>query len=111
MADFDVDITTWVNKAKEKTGAAPMAIAHAAVDRLKELTPVETGTLRAGWQVEQISEGEIAIENNVVYARRINDGFVGRDSLGRYYDQAGQHMVEQVLAELPQIAAKVVDEL
>ena len=46
------------------------------------------------------------IINNVEYARRINSGFTGRDSLGRYYDQPGQHMIEQVIAEMPAIASK-----
>lgn len=30
----------------------------------------------------------------VPYARRINNGFVGRDSLGRYYNQSGYFFVE-----------------
>lgn len=30
----------------------------------------------------------------VPYARRINSGFVGRDSLGRYYNQSGYFFVE-----------------
>ncbi len=111
MADFEVDISTWVRKAKDRAAVAPMAIAQAMATRLKELTPVVTGRLRAGWQVEQKSDTEIVISNNVEYARRINDGFVGADSLGRVFDQKGRHMVEQVIVETPQIAAQVVKDL
>ena len=111
MADtFEADISRWVEKARRRTDAAPLAIANAAAERVKELTPVVTGRLRAGWQVE-VDGKNVLITNNVEYARRINDGFVGTDSLGRKYDQVGQHMVEQVIAELPDIAAKAVDGL
>lgn len=107
MADFETDISRWVERARNQTLAAE-AIVHAAAERLKELTPVVTGTLRAGWQVEQIGPNQWAITNNVEYARRINDGFIGTDSLGRQYDQDGQHMVEQVIAEMPTIAQRVI---
>lgn len=111
MPDFEVSIDQWVQKARDRSNQAAAAIAHAAAERLKELTPVVTGTLRAGWQVEQIGPDKWAIVNNVVYARRINYGFVGQDSLGRNYDQRGVHMVEQVIQELPDIAKRAVDNL
>lgn len=37
------------------------------------------------------------------YARRLNYGFVGEDSLGRTYNQAGRHFVEAVAQRWPQI--------
>lgn len=46
-----------------------------------------------------------------VYARRLNSGFVGEDSLGRSYNQTGRHFVEHAIAQWPSIvkgaAAKV----
>lgn len=33
---------------------------------------------------------------NATYARRLNYGFTGMDSLGRYYNQAGRFWIEQV---------------
>lgn len=109
--DFSVKISQWVEKAKSKSSQAAPAIVYAAAERLQELTPVVTGTLRAGWQVQQVGPYEWEITNNVAYARRINDGFIGKDSLGRYYDQSGYHMVEQVIAEMPAIAEKAIGEL
>lgn len=40
-----------------------------------------------------------------VYARRQNYGFVGADSLGRVYNQAGNYFVEGAIAQWPQIVA------
>jgi hypothetical protein len=111
MADFLVDISRWAEKAGVVIDGAPQAIAEAARERLQELTPVVTGNLRAGWQVAQVGPAELEIINNVVYARRVNNGFVGQDSLGRSYDQAGHHMVEQVIAEMPEIAKNAVDQI
>lgn len=46
-----------------------------------------------------------------VYARRLNYGFVGEDSLGRTYNQTGRQFVEHAIEQWPQIvqgaAAKV----
>ncbi|WP_288075987.1 hypothetical protein [Pseudomonas sp.] len=45
-----------------------------------------------------------------VYARRMNYGFVGADSLGRVYNQSGNHFVEGAIAKWPQIVAQAVRE-
>jgi len=50
----------------------------------------------------------ITIINPVVYARRVEYGYVGEDSLGRHYNQQGRHMVGQTIAEMPQIAANAI---
>lgn len=39
------------------------------------------------------------------YARRIEAGFTGTDSLGRFYAQAGQHFVGAAAAQFPQFVA------
>lgn len=44
------------------------------------------------------------------YARRMNSGFVGADSLGRVYDQAGNYFVEGAIAKWPQLVAQAVRE-
>lgn len=46
-----------------------------------------------------------------VYARRVNNGFVGADSLGRVYSQQGAHFVEGAIAEWPSIVARAAAEL
>lgn len=44
------------------------------------------------------------------YARRMNYGFVGADSLGRVYNQSGNHFVEGAIAKWPQLVAQAVRE-
>lgn len=110
MAEFELDIGRFVDAAKGKLEDAPRAIAEGLLERVKELTPVDTGRLRAGWQLEKDDEGYV-ISNNVVYAKRVNFGFNGTDSLGRHYEQNGHHMVEQTMAEADDIAKKALDNL
>lgn len=55
--------------------------------------PVLTGTLRRSihHEVHHSQGGATAeIGTDVPYGRRIEEGFVGADALGRVYDQAGQ---------------------
>lgn len=44
------------------------------------------------------------------YARRMNFGFVGQDSLGRTYNQAGNHFVERAAALWPQLVDQAARE-
>lgn len=46
-----------------------------------------------------------------VYARRMNSGFVGSDSLGRSYNQSGNYFVEGAIAQWPQIVAAAAKEV
>lgn len=46
-----------------------------------------------------------------VYAKRQNYGFVGTDSLGRTYNQAGAHFVENAVANWSQIVETAANEL
>ena len=47
----------------------------------------------------------------MVYARRINSGFVGADKLGRVYNQAGNYFVEGAIAAWPQLVAQAAKEV
>lgn len=125
---FAVDVRQWVEKAKGNVDLAYQATAMLALGRVKELTPVKTGFLRASWTVVSGGSGSatsgqegalavianlkagdaIALVNPAPYAMRINFGFVGKDSLGRHYNQKGRHMVEQTMAEMPQLAEQAV---
>ncbi len=132
MADFAANIKKWVDKAKDKGELAFRNIALAAVERTKELTPVDTGFLRANWvavmSVDAIPKvGEIGppkneimraklgdiiyIVNPVQYARAIEYGFVGQNKSGKYVNRPGRGMVAQTITELPQIADRVVNEI
>jgi Bacteriophage HK97-gp10, putative tail-component len=125
MADFSEEVTRWVNDAGVLASAVFRAIAYDTVQRVQELTPVDTGFLRSNWTVIKKGDAEpvvgrvpppsatlgeavvgdvLVIINPVIYARRIEYGFVGEDSRGRYYNQPGRHMVAQTMSELPTIA-------
>ena len=129
---FTVSVKKWVDKAHAHSDQALQAIAWAALQRVQELTPVRTGTLRAGWQIVRpgdempiakreeenlamvlsLRAGDVfLITNPVVYARRIEFGFVGEDSLGRHYHQEGRHMLQQTIAEMPAIAQRAINQL
>lgn len=105
--DFVIAIDNWTAQQRRALEVAPRLVAEEIKNRIQELTPVETGRLRASWQVVVEDDEHISIETNVEYARRINYGFVGTDSAGRSYDQAGRHMVEQAMQEAPEIADRV----
>lgn len=45
------------------------------------------------------------------YARRQNYGFVGADSLGRVYNQQGNHFIERAVVMWPQIVRESVEEV
>lgn len=102
MADFVTQIDDWVNKAGGRLRELCLGTAFAVEARVKELTPVVTGNLRASWHVT-VDPDKITIATGVAYGRRVEYGFVGEDSLGRYYHQEGRHMVQQTVAELPDI--------
>jgi len=70
----------------------------------KSYVPVDTGALQESIHIEEIADGPFYYEVSVhpaepatnkwgfdpAYARRIEYGFVGMDSLGRNYNQAAQ---------------------
>lgn len=127
---FFVAVDAWITKAKERQDRVIQLAAELALQRIKELTPVKTGNLRANWVVIRGSKADalsgppprpeeseqailtlhagdaFTLVNPTEYAARINYGFVGTDSLGRHYDQPGVHMIEKVVTELPDIFAK-----
>ena len=48
---------------------------------------------------------------NATYARRLNYGFTGFDSLGRYYNQPGRFWIEQVGSQYRTISREVATQL
>lgn len=109
--DFAMDVTRWVKKAGDRAEAFKIAFPEKLVTRLKELTPVVTGRMRAGWHAQKEGEDAVDIVNDAEYAHRVNSGFIGKDSLGREYHQRGAHMVEQTIQESSEIAKETLEEL
>jgi len=62
-------------------------------------SPVVTGRLRAGYALKKDDEAYF-IENQVKYANRIEYGFVGADSLGRFFHQSGQRIVHKAIEKV-----------
>ena len=67
-------------------------------------TGQDVGLVTAGLQLDQT----VWLGYQAIYARRLNYGFVGQDSLGRTYNQAGAHFVEGAIAEWPSIVERAV---
>jgi hypothetical protein len=61
------------------------------------------GPVLLDWQPEHA----LYLGYQAAYARRMNFGFVGTDSLGRAYNQPGHHFVEAAVAKWPAIVARV----
>lgn len=132
MADFSEDVTKWARRMGHRADLFVQVLAVDLVNRVKELTPVDTGFLRSNWTVIKRGDAEpvagdkdhandviakakagdvLTIINPTKYARRIEYGFVGEDSRGRSYHQQGAHMMQQTIAELPTIAQHVMTRL
>lgn len=127
---FIASLDSFVAHARDRSDRVVRAIAEDCLARVKELTPVRTGYLRANWAIVigndpaaimgarndgslqallKIHAGVVFTLTNVtVYSRRVEEGFVGNDSAGRHYDQQGAHMLQQTITELPQIVAGAI---
>jgi len=64
----------------------------------------DIGLTTSGLQLDQT----IWIGWQANYAHRLNYGFVGEDSLGRTYNQAGAHFLEAAIADWPNIVRMAV---
>lgn len=59
--DFSVSVGRILAGAKERARIAFVATAFEGLSRVKELTPVRTGNLRANWQIQRDSEALPAV--------------------------------------------------
>lgn len=60
---------------------------------------------------QAMMEDEIFIGFQAAYAKRMNYGFVGEDSLGRNYEQAGRFFVERAVKKWPSLVRKAAKEI
>ena len=67
----------------------------------------DVGLVTAGLRLDQT----VWLGYQAIYARRLNYGFVGEDSLGRTYNQAGAHFVEAAIADWPNIVRMAVSKI
>ncbi len=79
-------------------------------------SPVVRGTLRRSWRTQIITSGPSVfaarVGPTIIYARRIELGFKGTDSLGRLYDQAPKPYAKPAFENvIPGIRATAISEL
>lgn len=60
--------------------------------------PAGAGTVAINVPLTELKVGDVYyLGNTAVYARRVEMGFVGTDSLGRYYNQVGRFWIANVV--------------
>lgn len=57
------------------------------------------------------ADGDAYISYRAYYAHRLNYGFVGTDSLGRTYNQAGRAFLEGYVSQWPQVVNRAIARL
>ena len=66
-------------------------------------TPYKTGTYRRGWHMETVEKTPerctVIVGNDQPQGPRLEFGFVGRDVLGRFYNQAARPHIRPALDE------------
>ncbi len=103
MAGFSFDISPLMRMSKDiqrvgenvKKSERPVVklIGNEYKSDVQAIIQVKTGTLRRDIHVEMSEEGGhpvALVGTNQPQARRLEKGFIGRDSLGRLYNQAPQ---------------------
>lgn len=125
--DFAVSLRGMLDATLAKAEEVKVKAVIETQNRIKVRTPVDTGRLRANWLLgnDVMPTGTVEIgggadaapdpgarilylANNLPYARRIEYGFTGADSLGRSYNQAGRGMVGLTVLEWPDIVKAAV---
>lgn len=128
---FILDVDRFIEHAKGNTRVAVIEGIQDINEEIVARSPVITGMLRGSWfaAIGQIPGGMGAIggdstyrlnvvaqalelgqtfvaANTTAYARRVELGFVGQDSLGRNYNQRGRFFVQSVMNEASRIATE-----
>ncbi len=125
---FELKLNDFARKAGDRANAAVREAMLEFSARVKVRTPVDTGRLRGAWNFEATTVDasnigiaiaaaaafgsdaapglpetvigtKIYLTNPMPYARRIEFGFHGTDSLGRYYNNAPVGMVGLTVLE------------
>lgn len=127
--EFEASLDEWAAGVRADLTAIARQAAYQLAFQVVTDTPVDTGFLRGNWQpsigmipppkenppfdpgggiamadfavsIANLTLGDVIHYTNAcVYARRIEYGFVGYDSLGRYYNQAGRYYVTNNVAQ------------
>ncbi len=134
---FKFDLHKWAKHVGANLDALASQCSQEMAERVVVATPVDTGNLRGNWQpsigeeapaasgsaqkygVSEISTVAAGVKagdrffmlNNTVYARRIELGFVGKDALGRMYNQKGRYFISDTVKRWRSVVSKVAASL
>lgn len=135
---FIAELRDFAQRFPQKMDALARQTCQQVSENVISSTPVDTGFLRSSWQpslgdpeagagaagkqaqasaavalvVGKMKAGEVYyLTNNAVYAKRIEFGFVGKDSLGRNYNQQGRFMVTDNVKRWPVVVEAVTKDL
>lgn len=126
---FALDVKAFAEKAKVSTKAVVIETIQDINEQIVVTTPFKTGLLRGSWfaslntiptgagsigsqSAYRLNSVAQALElgdtyyagNTAKYARRLEYGFVGEDSLGRSYNQQGRFWVRAALNSASSLA-------
>lgn len=99
-AAFQAALTQMMERIAVASGAAVKTAALAVQAAGMRHTPVKSGTLRRSWRTESAGPYEVFVGPTMIYARRIELGYKGPDSLGRVYNQAPKPYVRPTYDEM-----------
>lgn len=93
--DFEKAVDGLIAKGAAAVGTFVAVGGHMIEAAAKARAPVDTGTLRRSIGVWSITSDGLGVWSSrtyptTVYARRVELGFHGTDSLGRHFDQGAQ---------------------
>lgn len=138
---FRAQLGAWAKQTQANLDALVRQSAQEVASQVVHATPVDTGFLRGSWQPSigkpASDDGAAALDpgggntqakigitaagmkagehfymtNNAAYALRLEYGFVGADSLGRNYNQAGRFFVGDTIKRWPMIVDEVAADL
>jgi len=75
---------------KQRQKTAVKLAANEYKNDVQQDAPYKTGTYRRSIHVEMQGDDTALVGTNLVYAKRLEYGFVGADSLGRVYNYSGK---------------------
>lgn len=135
---FNMKLSEWAARFEGNMDALARQSSQEIAENVVADTPLDIGFLRGSWQPSigepavrssvflgnggaQVDVGAVVasmragdlfhMTNNAKYAMRLEFGFVGEDSLGRYYNQAGRYFVTRNVKRWPAVVTKLMQEL
>lgn len=105
---FNRGVTTLIKNTPGATDAILKKLGLIVYKKVKELTPVDTGTLRLRWFLTKPVNNQIEIKNNVNYALAVEKGHKMKN--GRFI--SGRFMLTKAMVSVTLKAEKIIkDEL